>query len=197
MIIQYRVRDLLWRPAGRLVRFVAVIHPARGACLLMCTDTSLDAIDIIRLYGMRFKIEHTFKQAVRQIGAFTYHFWMSDMRPLRRNNGNQHLHRASLKYRNDVKRKLHAYHVFIQAGLVCQGLLQYLSVAFPQLVWSSFGSWLRTIRPGIPPSELVVATALRQRLPEFLLNADQNNIFTKFVVERQDTNKMQAFRLAA
>ena len=59
VIIQYRVRDLLWRPAGRLVRFVAVIHPTRGACLLMCTDTSLDAIDIIRLYGPRFKIEHT------------------------------------------------------------------------------------------------------------------------------------------
>ncbi len=131
VIIQYRVRDLLWRPAGRLVRFVAVIHPARGACLLMCTDTSLQAVEIIRLYGLRFKIEHTFKQAVRRIGAFTYHFWMSDMKPLRRNNGNQHLHRASLKYRNDVKRKLHAYHVFIQAGLVCQGLLQYLSVAFP------------------------------------------------------------------
>ena len=49
MIIQYRVRDLLWRPAGRLVRFVAVIHPARGACLLMCTDTSLQAVKIIRL----------------------------------------------------------------------------------------------------------------------------------------------------
>ena len=71
VIIQYRVRDLLWRPAGRLVRFVAVIHPARGACLLMCTDTSLEAIEIIRLYGLRFKIEHTFKQAVRQIGSFT------------------------------------------------------------------------------------------------------------------------------
>ena len=111
VIIQYRVRDLLWRPAGRLVRFVAVIHPARGACLLMCTDTSLDAIDIIRLYGLRFKIEHTFKQAVRQIGPFTYHFWMSDMRPLRRNSGNQHLHRTSLEYRNTVRRKLHAYHV--------------------------------------------------------------------------------------
>ena len=171
VIIQYRVRDLLWRPAGRMVRFVAVIHPARGSFLLMCTDTSLDAIDIIRLYGLRFKIELSFKQAVHQIGTFTYHFWMFDMKPLRRNDGNQHLHRASLKYRNDVKRKLHAYHVFIQAGLVCQGLLQYLSVAFPRLVWSSFGSWLRTIRPGIPPSELVVATALRQRLPEFLLNA--------------------------
>ena len=197
VIIQYRVRDLLWRPAGRIVRFVAVVHPTRGACLLMCTDTSLQAIDIIRLYGLRFKIELTFKQAVRLIGTFTYHFWMPDMKPLRRNNGNQHLHRASPKYRDDVRRKLHAYHVFIQAGLVCQGLLQYLSVAYPQLVWNAFRSWLRTIRPGIPPSELVVATALRQSWPEFLLNTAQSNIFAKFLTERQDPNKMQAFRLAA
>src|SRR5271166_5448947 len=162
VIIQYRIRDLLWRPAGRLVRFVAVVHPTRGSCLLMCTDTSLQAIE-----------------------------------PLRRNNGNQHLHRASPQYRDGVKRKLHAYHVFIQAGIVCHGLLHYLAVAYPQLVWNSFGSWLRTIRPGIPPSELVVATALRQRLPEFLLNTDQTNIFAKFIAERQDTNKMQTFHLAA
>ena len=80
VVIQYKVRDLLWRPAGRLVRFVAVIHPTRGSCLLMCTDTSLAAIEIIRLYGLRFKIEHTFKQAVRLIGSFSYHFWMSDMK---------------------------------------------------------------------------------------------------------------------
>src|SRR4029077_6237217 len=133
VIIQYRVRDLSCRPAGCLVLFVAVIHPARGACLLMCTDTSLQAVEIIRLYGLRFKIEHTFTQAVRQIGAFPYHFWMSDMTPMSCNNGNQHPHRASLKYRNDVKRKLHAYHVFIQAGFVCQGPLQYPLVAFPSL----------------------------------------------------------------
>jgi hypothetical protein len=197
VIIQYRVRDLLWRPAGRLVRFVAVIHPTRAACLIMCTDTSLDAIDIIRLYGLSFKIEHTFKQAVRQIGSFTYHFWMSNMKPLRRNSGNELLHRASLEYRNDVKRKLHAYHVFIQAGIICKGLLQYLAIAHPRLVCNSFGSWLRTIRPGIPPSELVVAIALRQSLPEFLLNAPKSAISAKFVTQRQDTNKMQAFRLAA
>ena len=46
MVIQYKVRDLLWRRAGRLVRFVAVIHPTRGSCLLMSTDTSLAAIEI-------------------------------------------------------------------------------------------------------------------------------------------------------
>jgi hypothetical protein len=197
VVIQYKVRDLLWRPAGRLVRFVAVIHPTRGSCLLMCTDTSLAAVEIIRLYGLRFKIEHTFKQAVRLIGSFSYHFWMSDMKPLRRRSGNQHLHRASPEYRDAVRRKLHAYHVFIQAAVVCQGLLQYLAVAFPQQVWNSFGSWLRTIRPGIPPSELVVANALRHSMPEFLLNSAPANIFAKFVIGRQDTSKMEAFRLAS
>jgi hypothetical protein len=58
VMLRYRVCDLIWRPAGRLVRFVAVIHPTRGACLLMCTDLSLRAADIIFLYGLRFKIEH-------------------------------------------------------------------------------------------------------------------------------------------
>ncbi len=195
--IQYRVCDLLWRPVGRLVRFVAVIHPSRGSCLLMCTDLSLSAIEIIRLYGLRFKIEHSFKQAVRLIGSFAYHFWMQDMKPLHRRNGNQYLHRESLDYRNAIKRKIHAYHVFIQAGVVCQGLLQYLAVAFPKLVWESFGSWPRTIRPGIPPSEFVVANALRQSLPEFLLTAVQRNFLAKFIVERQDPRKMEMFRLAA
>src|SRR5258705_13139016 len=66
--LRYCVRDLLWRPVGLLVRFVAVIHPTRGACILMCTDTTLSAVDIIRLYGLRFKIECSFKQAVRQMG---------------------------------------------------------------------------------------------------------------------------------
>ena len=195
--IQYRDCDLLWRPAGRLVRFVAVIHPSRGSRLLMCTDISLSAIDIIRLYGLRFKIEHSFKQAVRLIGSFAYHFWMQDMTPLRRGNGNQHLHRESLDYRNAIKRKIHAYHVFIQAGIVCQGLLQYLSVAFPALVWNSFTSWLHTIRPGIPPSELVVANALRQTLPEYLLNADPSDFLEKFILDRQDHGKMEMFRLAS
>ena len=197
VMINYRVCDLMWRPVGQLVRFVAVVHPSRGLCLLMCTDTSLDAIEIIRLYGLRFKIEHSFKQAVRLIGSFSYHFWMRDMKPLKRNNGNQHLHRESLKYRDAIKRKINAYHVFIQAGVVAQGLLQYLSATFPSLVWSSFGSWLRTIRPGIPPSELVVANALRNTMPYFLLTNSQQNILAKFIVERQDQDKMDMFRLAA
>jgi hypothetical protein len=195
--LQYRVCDLLWRPVGRLVRFVVVSHPSRGRCLLMSTDTSLSAVEIIRLYGLRFKIEHGFKQAVRVVGTFSYHFWMKEMKPLRRRNGNQHLHRESENYRKAVKRKLKAYHAFIHAGVVSQGLLQYLSASCPRLVWASFGSWLRTIRPGIAPSELVVATALRHSLPEFLLNTAQTNTLAKFIVDRQDPDRLDVFRIGS
>ena len=195
--LRYRVHDLLWRPAGRLVRFVVVVHPTRGSCILMCTDTSLSAVDIIHLYGLRFKIECSFKQAVRQIGTFAYHFWMKDMTPLRHHNGNQYLHRKSADYRDRVKRKMRAYHAFIQAGVVAQGLLQYLALVTPKLVWDSFGSWLRTIRPGIAPSEFVVANALRQTLPEFLLAPAKSDSLAKFIADRQDTQNMRIFRLAS
>jgi hypothetical protein len=68
--IRYAVHDLLWRPSGLIARFVIVIHPTRGRCILMPTDTSLCAIEIIRIYGLRFQIECPFKQAVQVWGAF-------------------------------------------------------------------------------------------------------------------------------
>ena len=88
-------------------------------------------------------------------------------------------------------------YAFIQAGVVAQGLLQYHAVVAPKLIWDSFGSWLRTIRPGIPPSEFVVAKALRQALPEFLMGPAKTDSLTKFIADRQDTQNMRIFRLAS
>jgi DDE superfamily endonuclease len=56
VMISYAAHDLLWKPAGCIVRFVAVKHPSRGCCVFMSTDTTLDAVEIMRLYGLRFKL---------------------------------------------------------------------------------------------------------------------------------------------
>ena len=114
--IRVRTVDLYWETSGEIVRFVLTENPARGRWILLCTDLTLDACDIVLLYGLRFKIEVRFKQAEHVIGAYNYHFWMMGMKPLKRRNGNQHLHRESKAYRDAIQRKMRAYHVFMFMG---------------------------------------------------------------------------------
>jgi hypothetical protein len=152
----------------------------------MCTDVPLSVIDIIRL---RFKIEHSFKQAMRLIGSFAYYFWMQDMTHLRYRNDNQYLHRTSEKYRNHVMSSF-------GLGLSPRGC----SSISPSLLPSSFG-----IRLG-PGSEPFVQTSRRrvrrcQRVASdasrFSSGSSKNASLAKFITDRQDTGNMRIFRLAA
>jgi hypothetical protein len=195
--LRWTSRDLLWRPARRLVRFVIVIHPTRGRLILMSTDLALPPAEIVRLYALRFKIELSFKHALHTVGAWAYHFWMMDMKPIRRGTGNQHLHREADSYRAAVRRKLAAYHRHIQLGLVAQGLLQCLAATQPKLVWGHFASWLRTRRSPGCPSEFVVATALRHQLPDFLAAGPADPAWRKFLKSRLDLDQFQGAQLAA
>jgi len=179
--IAYRCVDLLWRPVGRLVRFVLVRHPVRGTLMLLSTDVTMDPLDVIILYGYRFKIELGFRQALHVVGSYAYHFWMMAMTPIRRVTGNQYMHHKSELYRQRVRRKLAAYHRYVQLGCIAQGLLQYLALSYGSTVWQLFRSWLRTMHRDRPPSELVVAHALRTSLPEFLAAGPADPVLAKFL----------------
>jgi hypothetical protein len=197
ILIKYRAITLLWRPVGQMIQFVLVKHPMRGNMILLCTALTFDPLTVIRLYGLRFKIEVSFKQALHTIGAYAYHFWMMPMRPIKRGSGNQNLSSKSAEYRQKVRRKLGAYHRYVQLGCIVQGLLQYLAINYRTQVWESFGSWLRTMKTDMVPSEMVVAQALRTNLPDFLLNNADNSDLKKFIIDHADYDRLPGFKMAA
>jgi hypothetical protein len=195
VMLSYCSVDLLWRPIGKLVRFVLVHHPLRGRMILMTTDCSIDPLRVIALYGYRFKIEVSFKQAIHTLGTYAYHFWMKAMTPISRRSGNQYLHMKTDEYRRLVRRKMDAYHRYVQLGCIAQGLLQHLSLNYRKKVWAHFNSWLRTMNPSQPPSEAVVAQALRSSLPEFLLSVPDTHELKKFIVQNIDFERCRPLQL--
>jgi hypothetical protein len=186
VVLRYRCLDLLWKPARGLVRFVLVKHPTRGSLILLTTHLDLDPLQVIKLYGDRFKIEVGFKQAKYTLGAQAYHFWMADMNPIRKGDGDQHLHHETATYRRHVQRKLDAYHRHASLACVAHGLLLHLAINFPDSVWQSFRSWMRTMDKTAVPSEHVVAESLRADLPDYLLRGGGADLLRKMIVDNID-----------
>lgn len=82
-------------------------------------------------------------------------------------------------------------------GVIAQGLLQMLAILYPDTVWRRFGSWLRTVRPGVAPSEQVVALALRECLPELFAGFRKTNPLAKIISDNLDIDRAEGFRLAS
>jgi hypothetical protein len=107
------------------------------------------------------------------------------------------LHRESQQYRDVILGKLAAYHAYIQTGIIAQGILLHLALTHATLVWKSFGSWLRTIRPSVPPFEMVVMLALKNTYPECISESSQSSDLQKFHRERLDPARGKQFSNAA
>ena len=195
--IEYCSVDLLWRPIGALIRFVLVKHPTRGKIILLCTNTAIEPLAIIKLYGLRFKIEVSFKQAINTIGTYAYHFWMMAMSKIKWGSGDQNLVNQTPKYKRAVARKIAAYHRYVQIGCIVQGLLLHLAINYRAQVWGTFKGWLRTMKPDLIPSEMVVASALRESLPEFLASTRGDADLKKFMLDHADQSRLPGLLLTA
>lgn len=182
---------------GKKMPVVLVIHPMLGIIILMCTDCSIELLTVIQTYRYRFKTEVGFRSAIHGIGTYAYHFWMKSMKPIRRREGKQYLHKQSDAYRKLVKRKVEAYHRFVQLGCIAQGLMQHRSVVHGKEVWTQFRSWLRTMKTNNPPSEWVVSYALRSGVIEFLVNSPPDHELKKIIVENMAVQQMQEYHMAA
>jgi hypothetical protein len=192
----YTVINLYWTPAKDLVRFVICEHATKGRIILMTTKLDLDPVTIIKMYEKRWLIETGFKTAIHQIGTFAYHFWMKAMQPIKRGQLKQYLHRTSSDYRNQIRRKMKAYHVHLALGCITQGLMLHLAVNYRNEVWASFNGWLRTIRKDLEPTEVVVSSALSSTLPNYLRAPGAKPEWLKFMKKNQNQRIQEAWKIA-
>jgi hypothetical protein len=193
---KYLSVNLYWPSAQAVVRFV-LVENTKGRAIYMSTKKDLDPLTIIQLYQARWSIETSFKSAVHTIGTYAYHFWMKAMKPIRRGQTKQYTHKETPEYRESIDKKMQAIHTYISLATISHGLMIHLGINKTSKVWKSFNGFLRTIRPNVDPSELIVKNALRAGFWNFVRAPDNDSAWVKFLMEKMNSEPVDIESMSA
>lgn len=186
--------DLLWMPIGEKLRFVLVAD-GDERFILMGSDLTLGAREMILAYSYRFKIEVSFKVLKHLIGTFFYRFWTTAWPRIGKANN------SDLATVNDERRKrliaetTDAIEAFVNFGCIATGMLQILALSCHKTIWQRYSGWLRTFSSAIP-SEEVVQTVIRQ---EYFQNfpAFNNSAIYTIIMSKSRSDQKNWIPLAA
>ncbi|WP_419888816.1 transposase [Paenibacillus xylanexedens] len=186
--VQYLCLDLLWgQGLYQELRFVLVVYEGRCS-ILVSTDLSLAAPDIIRLYGYRTKIESTFREMKQVLGAFGYRFWSKSMPKLNRFLRKEEVHPLEAvtneQDRQRIQKTIQAIEGFVLCQCIAMGLLQLVALQFSGRTSGLFFRYLRTPSHAVV-SEASVAAYLRKSI--FRLFAQNPHVsITKIIKSKQE-----------
>ena len=153
--IKYYCRDLYWGNTLYYIRFVWVIDGTKKF-ILMSSDTTLNPIDILRLYGLRFQIELSFRTLKHLIGGFCYRFWSSACKVIHEKNALVRTEKETFLMEKSLL-KLTAIERYVNLAIIAHGLLSYFALVKTDWVWTMHKStsWLRSYSSTIPSEEIV------------------------------------------
>ena len=177
--VRFLSRTYLWGPGlYQALQFVLVEYGQTRA-ILVCTDLSMPAEDIITAYAYRFKIEAMFREMKQQIGGFFYHFWTSAVPRLdhyRKKGADDPL--IKIKDRHEQERiikTLTATGGYVMFSSIAMGIIQMLCLEYDGKIRVSDFRYLRT------PSRKVMSEAsmmeyLRRNLFRFMAQQSGSTI---------------------
>lgn len=166
--IYYQCFTLYWDSPEHLVLFVLAQLPSGKQIILLSSDTTLTAKQVIEAYGWRFKIEVSFRTLVNLLGGFDYRFWLQSMSKCARWPKNLVLSDFDETFQAQVATKIEAIERFVNLNVIALGLLQVLALEQPDAVWTHFPRWFRTLPKHGLPSEQIVRIALQTLQPVIL-----------------------------
>jgi len=152
--ISFLCLDLIWKPVKEKLRFVLVRDGAESF-ILMCSDMTLSAHDIIKAYSYRFKIEVNFKVLKHLMGVFFYRFWTSVWPRIREKNESDLSVISDSRSEKLIMQTMNAIEGFVNFGCIATGILQIVSMNFHHTIWKQYTGWLRTVTSTIPSEEIV------------------------------------------
>ena len=144
--------DLAW---SDILRFV-LVKDGKETFILICSDLNMDPVEIVSLYGKRFKIEVTFKMFKHIIGGFCYHFWTKAWQiPKGDSFTLERLKDMPKKNQRLLADAMNAVEAFVNLALLATGSLQMLAIECAKEIQMSHRWWMRTYSYEVPSEEMV------------------------------------------
>jgi len=158
--VSFLCLDLIWKPVGEKIRFVLVVDGAERF-ILMCSDLTLSAPDIVLAYSLRFKIEVSFKVLKHLMGAFCYRFWTTAWPRIGKRTVSDLSKITDTRRKRLIQEAADAIEAFANFGGIATGILQIIALNYHETIWKKYAGWLRTITSTVP-SEEVVKSVIQQ-----------------------------------
>ena len=152
--VSFLCLDLVWKPVGEKIRFILVVDGSERF-VLMCSDLTLSALDIIRAYSYRFKIEVSFKMLKHLMGVFFYRFWTSAWPRIGKATASDLSAVNDPRMKRLIQQSTNAIEAFANFGCIATGVLQIIALNFHKTIWRKYSGWLRTVTSTVPSEEIV------------------------------------------
>ncbi|MEM9803670.1 MAG: hypothetical protein AAF959_00195 [Cyanobacteria bacterium P01_D01_bin.56] len=191
--VYYQEFRFYWDDPNELVLFVLTQLPCGKQIILLSSDTNLTGAEVIEAYGWRFKIEVTFRTLVHVLGGFAYQFWLKLMDPASRWPEAFEMTHYHWAERVKIHQKVEAFERFVNLNAIALGVLQVLSLEFPQQIWTHFPGWFRTVPNHGYPSEQIVRITLQHQRTSILSESRPTLLLTKLLNKKIGISK--AFEL--
>ena len=185
--VRYLSRVYRWGRGLYLpLQFVLVEYSGKRA-ILVSTDLTISAEDIIVAYAYRFKIETMFRAFKQWFGGFCYHFWTKAMPKLdryrRKGSGDPLLQVRDAHEKERILRALKATEGYVLFASIAMGTIQMLCLRYEGRIDVSRYRYMRTPSHGVM-SEASMMEYLRRNLFRFMAKQGESTI-TKIISGKQ------------
>ena len=192
--VSFLCLDLIWKPVGEKIRFVLVADGSERF-ILMCSDLTLSATDIVRAYSFRFKIEVSFKVLKHLMGAFYYRFWTSAWPRIGKRTVSDLSEITDSRRKRLIQQAADAIEAFTNFGCIAIGILQIIALNFHETIWRKYAGWLRTITSTVPSEEVVKSVIQQEYYHNF--RSFRNTAIYRIIMSKSKKQAADLLPLAA